>query len=163
METENFINLKVQYLKNDAIENLYFFKYFYLMIIPFNLNLDGNFCDEMFRYGSDILQQTRKYSAQDKSKKLEFYDKNMNDIDKLKKAFDDLKKPYDQPGQELQAQKKVYFEEFYIHDIQMKFTFNSSPIMFREFTMNPTLKFLIVLMSSLKNVRLKFNSFQIQQ
>jgi len=82
----------------------------------------------------------------------------MNEIDKIKKAFDDLKKPYDQ-GRELQAQKKVYFEEFYVHDIKMKFTFSSSPIMFREFSMNPTLKFLIVLMSSLKNVRLRFSSF----
>lgn len=43
----------------------------------------------------------------------------------------------------------------------MKFTFNSSPIMFRELTMNPTLKFLIVLMSNLKKVQLKFCSFRI--
>lgn len=57
-------------MKNEAIENLYFFKYFYLMIIPFNLNLDGNFCDEIFRYLQDIFQQTRKYQALDKNKQL---------------------------------------------------------------------------------------------
>lgn len=161
LTAEHFLHLKVQYMKNEAIENLYFFRYFYLMLIPFNLNLDGNFCDEMFRYGSDIIQQTKKYQTQDKNKQQEFYDKDINDIDKIKKAFDDLKKPYDQPGREVQVQKKIYFEEFYIHDIKMRFTFNSSPIMFREFTMNPTLKFLIVLMSNLKNVKLKFGSFQI--
>jgi hypothetical protein len=59
------------------------------MIVPFNLNLDGNFCDEMFRYGQDILQQTRKYQAYDRSKKgLEY---GLNDIDKIKQAFTDLK------------------------------------------------------------------------
>jgi len=42
-------------MKNDAIKNLYLFKYFYLMIAPFNLNLNGNFIDEMMRYGSDII------------------------------------------------------------------------------------------------------------
>jgi hypothetical protein len=73
----------------------------------------------------------------------------MNDIDKIKRAFTDFKA---HSGREIQAQKKIYFEEFYVHEIQMKFTFNSSPIMFREFTMNPTLKFLIVLMSNLKKV-----------
>ena len=51
----HFINLKVQYVVNDAIQNLYFFRYFYLVIAPFNLNLNGNFCDEMIRYGSDII------------------------------------------------------------------------------------------------------------
>ena len=68
-------------MKNEAIENLYLFKYFHLIITPFRLNLDGNFCDEMFKYGSDIFQQTMKYQAQTQSKQLQFYDKEMNDID----------------------------------------------------------------------------------
>jgi hypothetical protein len=96
------MHIKLHYIKNDAIENLHFFKYFSLMIIPFCLNLDGNFCDEMFRYGSDILQQTRKYRAHDKSKQLEFIGKDYNEIDHIKKSFDDLKKPFEQP-RELQA------------------------------------------------------------
>lgn len=37
----------------------------------------------------------------------------------------------------------------------MQFSFQSSPIMFREFTMNPTLKFLLVLFSNLKNLNIK--------
>ena len=45
----------------------------------------------------------------------------------------------------------------------MRFTFKSSPIMFREVSMNPTLKFLILLMSNLKKVELKFGSLQLQQ
>ena len=100
---EYFLHLKVQYMKNEAIENLYFFRYFILWVIPFNLNLDGNFCDEMFRYGSDIIQQTKKYQTQDKNKQQEFYDKDINDIDKIKKAFDTFKKPYDQPSREVQV------------------------------------------------------------
>ena len=83
---------------------------------------------------------------------MEFYQKDINEIDRIKKAFDDLKKPYDQPGREIQAQKKIYFQEFYIHNIKLKFTFSSSPIMFREFSMNPTFKFIIVMLSNLKNV-----------
>jgi len=35
--------------------------------------------------------------------------------------------------------------------------------MFREVSMNPTLKFLILLMSNLKKVELKFGSLQLQQ
>lgn len=73
------------------------------MITPFSLNLDGNFCDEIFRYASDIIQQTRKYKINEKDKKLEFYKEDFNEIDQIKKAFTDLKKPYDQPGRELQA------------------------------------------------------------
>lgn len=52
--------------------------------------------------------------------------------------------------------KKIYFELFQINEIRLSFTFSTSPILFREFTMNPTLKFLIVLLSNLKNVKLKF-------
>ena len=37
------------------------------MITPINLNLDGNFCDEFFKYGSDIIQQNRKYKALEKN------------------------------------------------------------------------------------------------
>jgi hypothetical protein len=54
---------------------------------------------------------------------------------------------------------KIYCEHFEIDDVQLSFTFSSSPILFREFTMNPTLKFLIVLLSNLKNVKLKFNRY----
>jgi hypothetical protein len=122
------------------------------MIVPFSLNLDGNLCDEMFRYGQDILQHTKKYSAYDRSKKFEL-DLGVNDINSIKKAIGDAK-VYNRG--EIEPQKKIYFEEFYVHNIHMKFTFNSSPIMFREFTMNQTLKFLIVLMSNLKRVQLKF-------
>ena len=64
------------------------------MLVPFNMNLDGNFCDEMFRYGQDILQQTKKYQAYDHSRKMELIDKDamgLNDIDKIKKAFSDIK------------------------------------------------------------------------
>ena len=63
----DFVVIQVQYITNDAIQNLHFFKYFSLMIIPFSLNLDGNFCDEVFRYGQDIIQQTRKYKVQNRT------------------------------------------------------------------------------------------------
>lgn len=69
-----------------------FFKYFYLMLTPIKLNIDGNFFDEMYKFCSDIMSHTKKYKDQ---KKLQFYDKNINEIDTIKKAFDDLKKPYD--------------------------------------------------------------------
>ena len=44
----------------------------------------------------------------------------------------------------------------------MSFTFSSSPILFREFTMNPTLKFFLVLLSNLKNVKLRFSKYHLQ-
>ena len=55
--------------------------------------------------------------------------------------------------------KKIYIEHFQIDEIRLSFTFSSSPILFREFTMNPTLKFFLVLMSNMKNVKLRFSSY----
>lgn len=99
----DFVVIQVQYIRNDAIQNLHFFKYFSLMIIPFSLNLDGNFCDEMFRYGQDILQLTRKYNVKNRNDRLDYYLKDgINDIDKIKLALTDLKKPYDHTGREIQ-------------------------------------------------------------
>lgn len=56
---------------------------------------------------------------------------------------------------------KIFFESFYINDLKMNFSFVSSPILFREFSMNPTLKFFIVLLSNMKNVQLKFSKYDI--
>ena len=45
----------MQYVINEAIENLHYYKYFILDLAPFDLNLDGNFCDEFYKYVIDIL------------------------------------------------------------------------------------------------------------
>ena len=50
----------MHYVNNEAIENLYYYKYFFLELAPFELNLDGNFCDEFYKYVLDILIQTKK-------------------------------------------------------------------------------------------------------
>ena len=42
------MTLKFCLLKNEAIENLICYKYFLLDVVPFDLTLDGNFCDEGF-------------------------------------------------------------------------------------------------------------------
>lgn len=55
-----FLSLKVHYLHNEAIENLYYYKYFIIALVPFDLNLDGNFCDEMYKYVLDIAALSRK-------------------------------------------------------------------------------------------------------
>jgi len=58
--------------------------------------------------------------------------------------------------------QKIFIEHFQIDEVRLTFTFSSSPILFREFTMNPTLKFLIVLLSNLKNVKLNFGAYQVK-
>lgn len=50
----------MHYVNNEAIENLYYYKYFFLELAPFDLNLDGNFCDEIYKYVLDILSETKK-------------------------------------------------------------------------------------------------------
>ena len=52
---EDFINVKFHFVKNQAIENLLYYKYFILKIVPFELNLDGNFCDETYKYVLDVF------------------------------------------------------------------------------------------------------------
>mmetsp|Transcript_12632 Transcript_12632/g.17050 ORF Transcript_12632/g.17050 Transcript_12632/m.17050 type:complete len:89 (+) Transcript_12632:269-535(+) len=77
-----------------------------------------------------------------------------DEVEQIKSAFNELKKK-GQPYMDTQRDvKKIYIEQFQISEIRLNFTFSSSPILFREFTMNPTLKFFLVLLSNLKNVRL---------
>ena len=55
MKSGEFIKLKVYFVKNEAIENLLYFKYIIFSIVPFELNLDGNFCDEVYKYILDVF------------------------------------------------------------------------------------------------------------
>ncbi|CDW86490.1 UNKNOWN [Stylonychia lemnae] len=141
------IVLKVHIIDNQAIENLYYYKYFYLELAPFDLNVDGNFCDEFYKYTLDIFSQAKSFTQQSSFNQIgsNVYE-DVEDIEKMKQTFNDLKKPYEK--NEVQAQKRIFFEQFYINDVKFNFSFQSSPILFREFTMNPTLKFFIVLLIS---------------
>ena len=50
----------MQYQINESIDNFYQYKLFFLDIAPFDLNLDGNFCDEFYKYTLDILSNTNR-------------------------------------------------------------------------------------------------------
>lgn len=56
------MTLKFCLLKNEAIENLICYKYFLLDVVPFDLTLDGNFCDESYKYALDVMKLARNYS-----------------------------------------------------------------------------------------------------
>ena len=60
----DFIKLKYYFVKNEAIENLMHFKYFIFSIVPFELNLDGSFCDETYKYILDVFQLATKFTKQ---------------------------------------------------------------------------------------------------
>ena len=82
-----------------------------------------------------------------------------DEVEQMKSVITELKKK-GQPLMETQRDvKKIYIEHFQIDEIRLSFTFSSSPILFREFTMNPTLKFFLVLMSNMKNVKLRFSAY----
>lgn len=53
-------------MKNQAIENLLYFKYFVFDLTPFELNIDGNFCDESYKYAVDVIQLATKYAFKTK-------------------------------------------------------------------------------------------------
>ena len=55
-----FLKLKMHYVDNESIDNLIYYKYFFLELAPFDLNLDGNFCDEFYKYSLEILSNTAK-------------------------------------------------------------------------------------------------------
>ena len=100
-----FIELKMHFVNNEAIENLYYYKYFFLELAPFDLNLDGNFCDEIYKYILDIFSQTNKLvkdffnTIQSKHKEnidhINLYEDPEGDIEKMKQTFNELKKPYE--------------------------------------------------------------------
>lgn len=55
MRTGNFLTLQYFFIKNQAIENLHYYKYFIFDVVPFELNIDGNFCDETYKYAVDVF------------------------------------------------------------------------------------------------------------
>ena len=55
-----FITLKLDYVINEAIENFHHIKIFFLELAPFDLNLDGNFCDEIYKYIFDVMSNSKK-------------------------------------------------------------------------------------------------------
>ena len=59
----DFLLVKFHFVKNQAIENLLYYKYFIVSIVPFELNLDGNFCDETYKYILDVFQLTHKFTS----------------------------------------------------------------------------------------------------
>jgi hypothetical protein len=62
----DFLQVKFHFVKNQAIENLLYYKYFILSVVPFELNLDGNFCDETYKYILDVFQLTSKFTSRSK-------------------------------------------------------------------------------------------------
>lgn len=55
-----FLTLRLVYVNNEAIENFHHFKLFFLELAPFDLNLDGNFCDEIYKYILDVMSNSQK-------------------------------------------------------------------------------------------------------
>ena len=173
-----FISVKFHFKKNQAIENLLHYKYIILSFVPFELNLDGNFCDETYKYIMDVFQLMSKFASRAQLASAEkallgaedgldpttikqpvLITSMGDEVEQMKSVITELKKK-GQPLMETQRDvKKIYIEHFQIDEIRLSFTFSSSPILFREFTMNPTLKFFLVLMSNMKNVKLRFSSY----
>lgn len=57
---KKFISFNMQYVNNEDIENFYHFKVFFLDLAPFDLNLDGSFCDEFYKYVLDVSINTKR-------------------------------------------------------------------------------------------------------
>lgn len=89
-----------------------------------------------------------------------------DEFEMVKDAITEFKKKTSKeeggPGSTVRENQKIYFESFIISEIRVSFSFSSSPILFRELSMNPTLKFIIVLLSNLKNFKLRFNKCSMQ-
>ena len=72
-----FLTFKISFVKNESLENLLYFKVFYLALTPFDLILDGNFCDELYKYLWDLLQAGKKIKNNSTTESLE----ELEDID----------------------------------------------------------------------------------
>lgn len=62
---DSFLKVKYYLLKNEAIENLKHYKYILFNLVPFELNLDGNFCDETYKYALEVLRLASKFSSRE--------------------------------------------------------------------------------------------------
>ena len=65
-----FVSLQYLFVKNQAIENLLYFKYLLFELTPFELNIDGNFCDESYKYALDVIQLATKYAFKTKHRQI---------------------------------------------------------------------------------------------
>jgi hypothetical protein len=57
--------------------------------------------------------------------------------------------------------QKIFIENFLIGEINFSLTFAKRPVVFREFTMPPFLKFLISMLSSMSKVQVSFNKYHV--
>jgi len=62
----DFFRLKYNLQKHQAIENLIVFKYLTIEIVPIQLMIDGNWCDEVFLYSKDVVQLIQRHTLRKK-------------------------------------------------------------------------------------------------
>lgn len=62
----DFFCVKFNLEKNLTIENLIVFKYIIIAIVPFNIMIDGTFCDEMYLYTKDVISLIKRYTLRRK-------------------------------------------------------------------------------------------------
>jgi hypothetical protein len=65
--------LKFNKEKNLSIENLIVFKYIIVAIVPFNIMIDGTFCDEIFLYSKDVVSLVKRYTLRKKNLEVADY------------------------------------------------------------------------------------------
>ena len=90
---------------NKNIDNLVHFRSLIIALVPFDLNLDGNFCDEFYRYIFDIIN-----CAQKQVDEISIVpDDEVRDVEMFKQKIDKLK-PFIPLEESNLSQKKIFFE-----------------------------------------------------
>jgi hypothetical protein len=111
---------------------------------PIKLSLHGSFCVELFKYGQEILSHLSiLFSPKVKEKINE--NQSIIQMDKIKS--------------EDNVNKTIYFENLFIDQMRIEFSFTSVPGLLDQIQMNTTLKFLVAILANMKNLNLDFKPF----
>lgn len=144
---KNFIDLNYCLVNNQGYEHVIHYKEFYLKLHPILLFLNGNFCSNMFKYNQSVLTNLLIILNQsEESLKKKKLSEMVPDV--IKKKVKKLK-------------KNIYFENFFIDKMSIKFSFISNPSFLNQTQFNPTLKFFIAMLMNMKQVELHFQRYTI--
>ena len=138
--------LKLNYclINNQGFEHIIHFKELNLELHPIELFLNGSFCAEIFKYSQIVQSYLNTLISQDSNS----VNKNLETM--VPEIVKEKQKQFDQ---------SIYFENLYVDQMKIKFSFNSNPDFLNQTHMNSTVKFFIAMLMNMKHVELHFKPY----
>ena len=146
-EKKDFLGVKVRYLRTE-MQHLDYFEFVQISLSPMILSLEGYYFDEIYKYIRDLYVIFRRivlvFGERYKNLGGGFLPQGQgsgvkivrnSDMD-LTLGSDYVERAFPNPIQT----KKLYFEKLVIKNINLTFSFSSSPMLFKDATIHKTIR-----------------------